>query len=236
MEAATNLQKIIDKTLPESTAKMRLETTRDQILQAFVFRLEEWTETALDSMQEESKLLLKELNKHPTKTKDYLRQLSALHSQQQKLCNELNKLAREAPTPNLQKVLKEATVAIKKEQEALNKTLTTHTEVASLLPLDYGSEEWMVLVAQRPERTRSSVEQMIHTFTHPETWSSSTKAIVHTLLVGMQLGQQAIGIAAQLNQAQLLREQAEQMQKKLPVETQQAIERDTAFLRNTPNG
>lgn len=83
-------------------------------------------------------------------------------------------------------------------------------EQAAVVPLKWGSEEWEQLRQKRPAVQQSQVTKLIGRLIDPSQWSEEVRDVVHAAVVGMQLSQTAIQIAAQMTQMKKMQEVEEE--------------------------
>ena len=217
--------------LPEgSAAKTRLQGTLEHDTKEFIFMVGEWKDIAIKTMQEERALLLKELDKSSENKNEYLRQLDALQQQQLLICNELDAaitLLKDHPELGaLSEALRASRDIVQKEHDAIAREVILPMDV---IPLKYGEDEWLGLMAKRPKKPFPAVSLLAKVF-DAENWSNSTKAIVRGLFSTMQLSQNAIEFSQRFQQIDVLKKQAEAMTQKVTPEREKEIHRDVGRL------
>lgn len=153
IRAAIRLENEICHLRPGTVARARAEQDRDRLISFFITTLEDWAEVTLETMRQESTLLLDYLKDDPTE--DIVRQLVALQEQIHQLYVSLSQLAsrKSKAIQPLRSLIKQITQDIDKEYVRLNKGLQLYQNTNYLPFLEYGSEEWHALVANRPIKT-----------------------------------------------------------------------------------
>jgi len=109
-------------------------------------------------------------------------------------------------------------------------SLLQKNKSSQLAPLKWGEEEWKIHVQERPMQQTGMIARALQKLTHVEEWSEGTKQLVYRLFVGMQLSQQAIGMASQIPLKQYADQLQNQVVRAVPEKDQIEIEKDISFL------
>ncbi len=198
-------------------------------LRNFSWQIEDWVEAVEQSVDQERKVLAR-LAKGDQPEQAAL-QLQALDAQLRKIgavVGELSSKLKDFSSPENKDSIRDLTSALKDMQKLSH---TASKGPVNKNNIEYGGEQWLKLVDQRPKEQVGWLKTLFQNVTQSENWSDTTKRIVHSVFIGMQLSEQAIGFTNKLHSVS---KEADSLHREalnhIPKEQMEQIDRETAAL------
>lgn len=179
VEALLELDQQIKSLPKESATRARLELDVQQAIPPFLSAIEMWNKNALANMKSETQTLLAHLEKKAIR-QDLTRQLLSLNTRQQEIYSEIetavNSLKSHPELASIAKALQKESILIQQEYTELGKTIKSKKlPVNNLIPLKYGCDEWIKLMAKRPGKRLQFFEKVKWKFAHSKFWVARAK-------------------------------------------------------------
>lgn len=188
-----------------SLARQSAEEMVDHGSKSLAFAVSEWEDNAIESIRQQRDLLLKAWGSGEDAEKStsvaLLSSLQAQLTAAQEIFAETQKQLLDHPyLERASLAVAQAHQAIGKELEGIRKAINKNKIALGKSSIPYGGEEWKAVAGDRFPKLAAEKDEAGWSLFHSERWSERTRRIVHSLLVGMQISQQAISAAQQIGQ------------------------------------